>query len=159
MKLASQREVVPEGPVQSHTKDLADMSGEQETYIIFVGWRKRLTYLLSRVIPTFVINYTLIDRKFFAYDVCMAITFRRVSIDRYGCQSCLWPAEQEKIFLPFPCSRLRISSRETGSADPSLVSSLILHPQGESGAYLWDSSRFLRPHPHIPPTAIGSVAS
>ena len=41
-------------------------------------------------------------------------------------------------------SRLRIDSRETGSAVPSRVSLLILHTQAEYGAYSQDSSRFPR---------------
>ena len=56
-------------------------------------------------------------------------------------------------------SRLRIWSRETGSADPSRVSLLILHTQAESGSYSRDSSRFQRRRPNIPSTAIGSVLS
>ena len=52
---------------------------------------------------------------------------------RQGCQSCSWSAEQGKLcFFPCPRSRLRIWSRETGSAVPSRVSPLILHTQAES---------------------------
>ena len=41
-------------------------------------------------------------------------------------------------------------ARETGSAVPSRVSLLILHStQAESGAYLWDSSRYPRRRPFI----------
>ena len=58
--------------------------------------------------------------------------------------------------MPCPRSRLRIWSRETGSAVPSRVSLLILYTQGESGAYSRDSSRFPRRRPFIY-TAIGSV--
>ena len=50
----------------------------------------------------------------------------------FGCQSCSWSAEQEKCLFPCPRSRLRIRSRETGSAVPSRVSPLILHTQAES---------------------------
>ena len=39
---------------------------------------------------------------------------------------------RENEFLPCPRSRLRIWSRETGSAVPPLVSLLILHTQAES---------------------------
>ena len=39
------------------------------------------------------------------------------------------------MHFPRPRSRLRIWSRETGSAVPSRVSPLILHAQAESGAY------------------------
>ena len=51
----------------------------------------------------------------------------------------------------FPCSRtrLRIWSRETGSAVPSRVSLFIVHTQAESGAYSRDSSRFPRRRPFI----------
>ena len=44
---------------------------------------------------------------------------------RYGCQSCLWSAEQGKWIFPCPRACLRIWSRETGSAVPSRVSLLI----------------------------------
>ena len=43
----------------------------------------------------------------------------------YGCQSCSWSAEQGKFVFHCPRSRLRIWSRETGSAVPSSVSLLI----------------------------------
>ena len=65
---------------------------------------------------------------------------------------------REKSFSPCPRSRLRIWSRETGSAIPSHVRLLILLTQAESGAYSRDSSRSPRRRPHIlPSTAIGSV--
>ena len=41
----------------------------------------------------------------------------------------------EKNNFPYPRSRLRIWSRETGSAISSRVSPLILHAQAESGTY------------------------
>ena len=51
-------------------------------------------------------------------------------------------AEQGKSISPCPRTRLRIWSRETGSAVPSHVSLLILHTQpGLFGAYSRDSSR------------------
>ena len=53
-----------------------------------------------------------------------------------GCQSCSWSAEQGKIIFPCTRSRLRILSRETGSAVPSRISLLILHSQSESVALL-----------------------
>ena len=61
----------------------------------------------------------------------------------------------------FPCPRLRLRiwSRETGSAVPQPVHP---HTQAESGAYLRDSSRVPRRRPFIyfkPPYAIGSVPS
>ena len=49
----------------------------------------------------------------------------RVWINRVGCQSGSWPAKQEKLMFPCPRSRLRIWSRETGSAVLSRVSLLI----------------------------------
>ena len=49
----------------------------------------------------------------------------------YGCQSCSWSHE----FSMPPRSRLRIWSRERGSAVPSWVSPLILHLHAESGPY------------------------
>ena len=51
--------------------------------------------------------------------------------------------------LNFPCSRrrLRICSRETGSAASSRVSLLILYTRAESCAYSRDSSRFPRRRP------------
>ena len=58
----------------------------------------------------------------------------------YGCQSCSWSAEQGKRNFPCPRSRLRVWSRELGSAVPSRVYLLILHIQAESGAYLRDST-------------------
>ena len=81
--------------------------------------------------------------------VCMVIAYSRVWINQVRLPPC-------------PCSRLRIWSRETGSAVPFRVSQLILHTQAESGASSWDSSRFLWWHPFIrlkPPYAIGSVPS
>ena len=45
--------------------------------------------------------------------------------------------------------RLRIWSRETGSAVPSRASLFILHTEAEPGAYSRDSSRFLRWRPFI----------
>ena len=58
--------------------------------------------------------------------VCMVVTDSRVWINREGCQSRSWSAEQGKKFI-FPCPHacLRICSRETGSAVPSRVSLLI----------------------------------
>ena len=42
---------------------------------------------------------------------------------------------RENTNFPFPRSRLRVWSRELGSAVPSRVSPLILHTQAESVAY------------------------
>ena len=78
----------------------------------------------------------------------------------YGCQSCLWSAEQGK--RNFPCPRLTVWSRELGSAVPSRVSPLVLHTQAESCFYLRDStppSRFPLRFPLEPPCAIGLVPS
>ena len=51
---------------------------------------------------------------------------------------------ENEPFSVCPRSRLRIWSRETGSAVPSRVGLLILHTQAESGAYSRDSSHFPR---------------
>ena len=88
----------------------------------------------------------------------MDSTFSRLCIDRvwssillYGRQPCSWPAEQENYFFPcLPRSRLRIWSRETVSAVPSrVVSLLVLYTQAESSAYSWAS--------HLPPDFRGGV--
>ena len=59
------------------------------------------------------------------------------------------PGQLNREFLP-PCLRLRliISSRKTGSAVPSRVSTLILHTQAESGA-----AHALFSFPPLPATA------
>ena len=59
---------------------------------------------------------------------------------RYGCQSCLWSAQQGKRDFLCPRSRLRVWSCNLGSAVPSHVSPLILHTKVESSAYLRDST-------------------
>ena len=67
-----------------------------------------------------------------------------------GCQSCSWSAaEQGKRIIRCPRSRLRIWSRETGSAVPSRVSLLIPILQAESSASLRDSPRIPRRRPFI----------
>ena len=59
-------------------------------------------------------------------DICKVTHTARVWINRVkGCQSCSWSAEQGSIIFPCPRSRLRIWSRETGSAVPSRISLLI----------------------------------
>ena len=102
------------------------------------------------------------------YRVCMYTVYTIPGIQYRVCrvsrvwlrQPCSWSAEPRKAgFFLCPRSRPRIWSRETGSAVPSRVSLLILHPQAESGAYSRDFSRFPRRRLHIPPTAIGSVPS
>ena len=50
---------------------------------------------------------------------------------------------------PCPRPRLKIWSRETGSAVSSRVNPLVLQTQTEFGAYSRDSSRFPRRHPFI----------
>ena len=57
---------------------------------------------------------------------------------------------RENIYI-FPCprTRLRIWSREKGSAVPSRVSLLILYTQAGSGAYSRDSSPVSRRRPFI----------
>ena len=81
-------------------------------------------------------------------------------------ESCSWSAEQEKCFFPSPRPRLRIWSRETGSAVPSRVFLLIsilrlnmvltgfLHIQSFAAAsiYLFKTSRRHR----VSPEFIGS---
>ena len=77
---------------------------------------------------------------------------------RYGCQSFSWSAEKGKRNFPCSRSRLRIWSRELGSAVPSCVSPFVLHTQAESGAYLRDStslSRFPLRIPLEPSRTIG----
>ena len=71
---------------------------------------------------------------------------------------------RENEYFPFPCSRLRIWCRETGSAVPSRVSLLIsILSQAETGSYLRDSSRVPRRRSFIcdskPSYAIESVPS
>ena len=67
-----------------------------------------------------------------------------------GYQSCSWSAaEQGKCIIRCPRSRLRIWSRETGSAVPSRVSLLISILRAESSACLRDSSRVPRRRPFI----------
>ena len=56
------------------------------------------------------------------------------------CQFCSWSAERVEItvIISCPCSRPRIRSRETGSADAFRISSPILLTQAaKSGAYSW----------------------
>ena len=77
-----------------------------------------------------------------------------------GCQSCLSSAEQRKRFLPCPRSRLKIWSRDLGSAVPSRVSPLILHTYyAELGVYSRGFCRFPPRRPHIPSNVFGSVPS
>ena len=62
--------------------------------------------------------------------VCMVVTYGQHSKSKdqpgkEGCQSCSWSAEQGQLIFTCPGSRLRIWSREMGSAVPSLVSLLI----------------------------------
>ena len=76
--------------------------------------------------------------------VCMALTTGQC------CQSCSWSAaEQGKRIIRSPRSRLRIRSRETGSAVLSRVSLLISILQAEASACLPDSSRVPRRRPFI----------
>ena len=60
----------------------------------------------------------------------VVITNSRLGINRHGCQSCSSSAEQGAGSLPGSRSRLRIWSREIGSAVPSRVS-----PLTESGTH------------------------
>ena len=58
-------------------------------------------------------------------------------------------AEQGRLIIPCPRSRLRIWSREDGFGNPVLHQSAHLHTQAESGAYLRNSSRVPRRRPFI----------
>ena len=69
------------------------------------------------------------------------------SISRVDCQPWSWSAEQGKLIFPSLRSRLRIWSRETGTAVPSRGSLLILRAQAESGAFSRDPSRSTRQPP------------
>ena len=67
-----------------------------------------------------------------AYDCCTecfhighTYMWQTYGSTRYGCQPCTWSAEQGKLIFPCPRWRLRIWSRETGSAVPSRASLLI----------------------------------
>ena len=89
--------------------------------------------------------------------VCMVITYIAEYMDQPGkvASPARGQADQEKgIFLCCSRSRLRIWSRETGSAVPSRVSLLILRTQTESDAYSRDSSGFLWWRPFTYYTAI-----
>ena len=81
---------------------------------------------------------------------CMVITYSK-NMDQPGKVANLARSQLdgEKIIFPYPRSRLRIWSRETGLAVSSRVSLFILHTQAESGAYLRDSSRVPRRRPFI----------
>ena len=71
----------------------------------------------------------------------------------------VWSAEQGKLIFPCPRSRLRIWSRETGSAVPSRVSLPILYTQAESGAHSRNSSRLTRGRPFIYLRALCAIGS
>ena len=91
--------------------------------------------------------------------MCVVITFSRLGINRVWLPILLVVSCSGKTEFPL-CrrSRLRVWSRELGSAFPSRVSPLVVRPQAESGAYLWDStplSRFPLRFPLEPPCAIG----
>ena len=68
-----------------------------------------------------------------------------------SCQSCSGSAEQGKLMFPCLRSRLRIWSRETGSAVPSRVSLPILHTWAES------SIIYVMLSHGIPPDFLGGV--
>ena len=65
--------------------------------------------------------------------MCVLYVWSALSVEYgssgYGYQSCSWSSQQGKWMFPCLRSRLRIWSRETGSAVPSRVSLLILHTQ------------------------------
>ena len=80
----------------------------------------------------------------------------------YGCQYCLWSAEQGKRSFPWPCWRLRVWSRKLGSVVPAGVNPLMFHTQPGFGAYVRDyipPSRFSLRFPLEPPCAIRLVPS
>ena len=81
----------------------------------------------------------------------------------YGCQSCTWSAEQGKsIISPCPRSRLKIWSREMGSAVPSRTS-LLISILGLNLVLTYGIPPEFRGGVHIfilkPPYDIGSVPS
>ena len=100
-----------------------------------------------------MIMYQLYTNYIFTlYVVRMVSTFgRECGSTGYGCQSWSWLAEQEQkcVFTCPRCSRLKIWSRETGSAVSFRVGPFILHTQAEFGAYSRDSSRFPRRRPSM----------
>ena len=68
----------------------------------------------------------------------------------YACQSCWWSVEQGKMFFPCPRSRLRMWSREIGSAVPPRVSPLIsIHGLNLVLPSTRDFPCFPRRRPHI----------
>ena len=101
------------------------------------------TQVLDTVL-SFAIFWAIISMYVCMY-VCMVIACSSVWINRIRLPILLEVSWTGKMnIFPCPRSRLRIWSRETGSAVPSRVSLLILHTQAESGAYSRDSSRFPR---------------
>ena len=115
------------------------------------------TYICTGAVLLFVFVY--IPGIFLFGD--MYICARFTAVYGYMCNLYVWPsqpgkvanpargqlAEQVKWIIPCPRSRLRIWSRETGSAVPSRVSLLISILQAESSASLRDSSRVPRRRP------------
>ena len=82
-------------------------------------------------------------------NACLVITYSRVWINRDRlCILLVVSWTGQKIFS-CPRSRLRIWSRDTGSAVPSRVSLLIVYTQAGSGAYSRNPSRFPRRRPLI----------
>ena len=88
--------------------------------------------------------------------ICMVITYSRVWINRVWLPILLVRGQLNRenyvvVFFPFPRSGLRIQSRETSSAVPSRVSSLILHTPRLNLVLVTDSShsyRFPRRRPY-----------
>ena len=74
----------------------------------------------------------------------MVITNGRVHINLIRLSPARGQLNRENEYFPCHRTRLRIWSRETGSAVPSLISLLILHTQAESGVYSRHSSQFPR---------------
>ena len=123
-------------------------------FLIHLLFAVRALIFLARRIRPFL---SLVDRE-----VERVITYSK-SLDRPGKvanPACSWSAEQGEKINKCPPLRLRIWSRETGTAVPSHVSLLILHIQAESGAYSRDPPDFRgRVHLFMSPTAIESVPS
>ena len=89
--------------------------------------------------------------------VCFVSRLSRVYMNPAWLPSGTWSDKKGKLCFIYPRSRLRIWSRETGSAVPSRVSSPVLHTQAVSSAYSRDSCRFPQTPRRIPPIVTGLV--
>ena len=135
------------------------MPGSNSRPNVSEGYEVPLSYRSDRAITSTLVNrqLTIIHRRMFLPRLnTFCRKFQRTqcvwsshmqSMDqpcKVCCQSCSLSAEQGKYIFPCPRLRLRIWFRKTGSTVPSRVSLLILHTQGESGAYSRNPSRFSR---------------